>query len=408
MRKILSILFALLAFAGSACAARKNIIGAEQGSMVNAEFAYSQGSFGSVTVSSVVARSGTYSYKFTVSGATLAEFKDVPTTGNYPGRVDTTDNITHADNYFRGYYYFTALPAGAAEVIWNVTDTSARKGSLRIRSDGKLAYYNSADTLQATGATVLSTNTWYRIETKVIKGTSAAWEVKIDGASEISGTTDNRNTDTFKNNVGSYDVGGSGCTFYFDDGAIDDAQYPGAGKVTPLYPTSNGTTFEWTNTYANIDEVPVDTGDYSDSPGSSGIMLTRLTTTGTAGITSGSTIKAIRAYGRWNGTTTNSFVQRIYSGGSTYDTPTTFNMGGTFSLSLISEVSPNGGAAYTTTELDSIEIGGRNTLNPVVRCYHQMLNVEWDAPPPTPTPTVTPTGTRVAYGGVNGGTFYGD
>ena len=125
--------------------------------------------------------------------------------------------------------------------------------------------YDSATGLLGTSTACLSTTDWNRIEVKVGTGTNAAYEVKVDGNSMLSGTANL----TAVNN-GSFYVGvvlGNDATAscYVDDVAVDDTEYPGIGGIVRLDPNGNGYYTAWTGTYADVDDYNSQAADDGDS-----------------------------------------------------------------------------------------------------------------------------------------------
>ena len=96
-----------------------------------------------------------------------------------------------ATAYYPFLFRYATKPASNSEPLFTAASTTgANKFHIRINSAGNLSAHNRFGTLMATGSTVLAVDTWYRIDAKVGTGASAAWEVRIDGVSEISGTGD--------------------------------------------------------------------------------------------------------------------------------------------------------------------------------------------------------------------------
>jgi hypothetical protein len=247
-----------LIFVSSAIAAPINIIGFEQGSTHE-----SNATAGTTSVQSSVKRTGTY--------ALLAN----PTTTNVGyhqfltfGASGVSSNPNVATMYSRFYFYYTTKAASGAEEIFVQRDTTnaADKLSVRLNSSGNLVVYDSAASLVATGSTALSSSTWYRIEVKAGNGAAAAYEVKIDGTSELSGTANQAATNCGGIRLGKVtDRSNQSVTYYYDDINMNDAAYPGDGNVLMIKPKANGSTHQCTwgtnsSNYLEVDEVPADDG----------------------------------------------------------------------------------------------------------------------------------------------------
>lgn len=172
--------------------------------------------------------------------------------------------------YYRFYFRYDTKPASGDEPIFVARQTgNATKLELRINSAGNLAAYDRTPTLLATGSTVLASGTWYRIEVKVGTGASAAWEVLIDGVSEISGTADLSTTNNGWSIMGkAFNRNGNTVDFYYDDCRASSTEYPGEGKVLLRAPSANGTYQTFSvgagsgSHYQIVGEVPQD-GDSS-------------------------------------------------------------------------------------------------------------------------------------------------
>src|SRR5260370_200796 len=111
--------------------------------------------------------------------------------------------------------------------VVNFQDTaSGYKAALHLSAAGKLMFYNVSGALLATGTTTLASGQAYTISAKIGTGANAAWEVRINGTVEMSGTG---NLGTINN--GSIKLGGGSpytCTYYYDDVAIASLAYPGS------------------------------------------------------------------------------------------------------------------------------------------------------------------------------------
>ena len=131
--------------------------------------------------------------------------------------------------YYRFLFEYTSNPSEGG--IVNFQDTASNyKAALHLSAGNQLLFYDSAGTLQATGTTVLQSGKIYTIDAKVGTGTSAPWEVRINGVVEISGTNNLGTT-----NNGSIKLGGASAytdTYYFDDVAIDAQAFPGLSPLS--------------------------------------------------------------------------------------------------------------------------------------------------------------------------------
>jgi hypothetical protein len=170
---------------------------------------------------------------------------------------------------------FVTVPASASEEILSVYDTaSAAKFQLRIDSNKNLSAWNGATQLGSTGTTVLNASQWYCIEVRVGSGVTALWEIRINGASEITATS----TLGSSLNTGKWRFGkdanrnSNAVDFYYDDITIDDAAYPGPGSIVRLDPAADVAKTNWlnqaassTNLFQSVDDLASQAGHDTDS-----------------------------------------------------------------------------------------------------------------------------------------------
>jgi hypothetical protein len=128
--------------------------------------------------------------------------------------------------YYR-FLFETASSTGEGGIV-NFQDTfGGLKAALHLSpgTANKLLFYDSTGTLVATGTTTLNSGQVYAISAIIGTGSAAAWEIRLNGSVEISGTTN-----LGSNNNGSLKLGGNGAyttTYYYDDVAINSQAYPG-------------------------------------------------------------------------------------------------------------------------------------------------------------------------------------
>lgn len=141
---------------------------------------------------------------------------------------------------FYRWYFLYSLPAtaGSHSGICNFQDSSnAYKAALHLDSGGHLQFYDHNGALISTGTTVLQPGVVYMLQAKIGGGT-AAWEIRINGNTEIAGTSDLGAASN-----GSINLGGGlmyTSAFYYDEIAIDNAAYP-ADVTTPAPGIPTGT-----------------------------------------------------------------------------------------------------------------------------------------------------------------------
>lgn len=168
--------------------------------------------------------------------------------------------------YVRFYARFSQLPASDSEEIASSVD----KLHVRIASDGHLKLYGAdGTTLLGTSTTaVVASPAWRRIEFKCGKGTNAAYELKLDGSVEITGT--GNVADIQNDNIAlgkATDRGGQGYNIYIDSVCIRNDDYPGVGGTIRLRPTGDVSAGSWVGSsagslYQFVDDVPFNSADY--------------------------------------------------------------------------------------------------------------------------------------------------
>lgn len=338
---------------------------------------------GTTSVQSSVTRSGAYALR--VNPTTSANGNHRFAKHSAAGVPTTSFGVSTL--YHRFYFRIATAPSADEEEMYVVLDTGGSyKCYLTLNSSRNIKAYNNASSLIATGSTVLSTNTWYRIELQTSTGSgNTTFILKIDGADEIN-TTANQLTD----NHGSVRLGkhtnlnARSIDFYYDDAAWSDSAFIGAGQCLKMAPDSNGSTAQWTggtnsSDYAEVDEIPTD-GDttYIRSTGSAGdVHLVGLVSTTTAGISG--TINAVKAWARIRENTdvTTATRVRVRSSSTNNDTsssdPTT-TYANRFNLLL---TDPATSSAWTTSGLDSVEIGVKEDNAVQTRCTTLCLFVDF-------------------------------
>lgn len=396
-RSVLLQLIAALIFIPAALAAPLNIQGWETGGEEGC-----QSNTGTRSVSSATFRSGAYALRVnpTTTAVGNCRVATMASTG-----IATTGFGT-ANLYSRFYFRAATLPASNDEEVFVVLDTSGTQmASIRINSAGNLTVYDNAQVSQGTGSTALSLNTWYRIEFRTQVGATGSFELLIDGVTEDSGTMAQGST-----NHGSVRVGkgtnrnSQTIDVYYDDVAIDDSAYPGAGSIVSIGPDGNGSTAQWTagtgsSNHAEVDERPTDddTTYVQKSSSASEQHLVTLESATSAGVAT--PVYAVKGFIRCKESTsvTSATRIRIRSSATNSDSST---LNGTTSYAnqfRLLTTDPNGGGAWTLAGLDALEMGAEDTAATAsVRCTAMRLEIDYQPSSATPTPTSTPTPTATA------------
>ena len=342
--------------------ALKKIVGFEAGTLTTSiELASGSGSSGIVQTS--IVHTGTYALRHALSGSGAGA-------SSYAAHAIGAHAILNlATAYYRFYFYIATLPAANNEEFALIANgTTTYKMSLRITSAGKIQAYDSAGSqLGSDGATTLVTGNWYKIEIKCGTGSPAAYEIKINGSVELSGTGNLHANNNDRIWLGKLtNRNGQTVDFYYDDLAIDDAAYPADGGVVCLKPNGDGTYTTWTigagagDDWTNVEEIPYD-GDatYLVSASVGDASTFNLESTATGGISG--TINAVKelALVAKNVPQASNVILRIRSGSTNSDTAGTgfTNSPAYAALGYLLAIDPATSLAWDTDALDAVEVG---------------------------------------------------
>lgn len=332
-----------------------NIVGFETGDTAEAS-----NTSGTLSVQATVKRTGGYALRVnpTGTGAGLYALRE------HANGAD--GNFNAADVWHRVYFRVATAPGtGDEPILAAVTATQINKFELRLNSSRQLVAYNQALTLLATGTTALALNTWYRIEVRGGTGAAANWEVRIDGTTEISGTGDLTTTNNGRLQLGKVaNRNGNSVDFFYDDVAVDNATWPGAGQIEIMQPDANGfyTGFSagaGVGDWRDLDEMPTD-GDttYLKSTANGNAVTVNLESAANAGISG--TVKCVKTLSSTvrDGAANSTMQARIRSG-STDATSGNAGVLGSYGLraARLLETDPATGAAWTIAGLDGVEAG---------------------------------------------------
>lgn len=151
------------------------------------------------------------------------------------------------------YFLFDTIPNGNLKI--NPIEVSQSGGStcfgITVNTSGQLAIYDKTFAIQATGSTILSTNTWYRISVTytITNGTTNSINVYLNGLSEIVASNISVNTTSSILAFGFTETayGGAGVNMYYSDFYVDNGSSGDTGNiwVTAKRPLSNGTLNQW-------------------------------------------------------------------------------------------------------------------------------------------------------------------
>lgn len=379
-----------------------NICGFETGDFTEVQQA--SGNTVAPTFSSTTVRSGGFSLRCNAS--TLNDNVSVTLSGYAATGLIT--NYSGATVYHRFYFRFSSNTVfnGATLSLFRSRDTANNaKLTLSLTTTQKILARDAGGT-NVTGTTILSPDTWYRIEVKV--GTAAAgsgvWEVLINGVSEINSTTANVGS----NNNASAQFGffsgltsGQVVDFFYDDVAIRDDQYPGAGQVTCLHPIGAGTDTTWTigaggdgtHPFTCVDETTPDSDtSYITTTGNGAKSEFDLTNAGSASPSIGASdtincVKPCAIVRNSSGSANTMQMWNINSGGNT-DSTTSNDPGATYVLlAKLYATEFTSGATWTTTKLNALQVGVNKTQTQAraERCTYISAMVDY-------TPVAAPSG----------------
>ena len=275
---------------------------------------------------------------------------------------------------YTGFAFRAAtLPAANSEEIYACyTAVAALCSALRINSTGTLAHYRADNTLVATGSTVLTTGVWYYIEYMATNSATGAYECKINGVSEFSGTSNNGTTNTaFVAHGKNTNRNGQTIDFYYDDIYVSDSAFVGSQYHIPeiriLLPNGAGASAGWTagtgTTFAEVDDAPPTPDDDTTYIGADLNMDNLYSTfavedTATKSVTGD--VDALAAYvrGRTDSTTGTSVVApRIRSAGSNTDATQAEMTTSYRGYHVIAAVDPATAVAWTLSGVDGAEVG---------------------------------------------------
>lgn len=356
---------------------------------------------GTRSVQSSIKKTGTYSLRVnpTTSGTGALAIGCPSATG------DIATFCSVADAYIEFYYRVDTLPASG--YVWFAKPLNTGAGAmlhLRQNSDGTIAVADSGNTLKGTSSTVLSTGTWYRIGINTKPGGAAAYSLKIDGTTEISGTANQGGSNFGLMQFGKLgDTGANTVDFYYDDYVLNDTAFLGnlivktalvdATGVRQTYGFTTGTN---ASNQLEVDEIPSDADTTYVASAGAGVANFTVQDASTAGISGN--IKAVIVYAERKepSAVTSSAVIGLDS--NSVRTATTAEDMTTSYLTrqLILNTDPNTSSAWTEAGFNAIEIYHKQDNAVASRLTQINAQVVYEEVIPTPTPTATATATATA------------
>lgn len=355
---------------------------------------------GGCTVDATVFHKGAYSLKITSADGAQTNYCTLKTLSASGG---TSDDLTVATAWGTFFFRVGVIPnLAAAPVLRAQAVNGDTKVELRLNTAGKLDLYNRAQVLHASGTTVLSTNTWYRIDLKVgtesaAPANDAVYELRINGVTEYSGSNlDGSNSVNRWWHFGNDNVRTSGAfTFYYDDIVIDSTAYHENYRIVALRPNADGFhNDDWDDGgvapfYDNVDDLPSDADAtyirYVPGGGSKKYSV-NLEPSTAAGISASAAIYAVKStiYARRAGGAVTIEVQffgrsastDFVTVGSFTCSSTDYDPGGQLWLT-----DPGTATAWTAAGLDAFEVGllaGGNYALDTCRCTTMVVSILTD------------------------------
>lgn len=304
-------------------------------------------------------------------------------------------NLNFPTGYFQFYFKYLTKPASNNEEIFAALGTSGgAKLQIRINSSGNLSLYDANNNkIGSDGLTALASNTYYQIRIKVETGDPVAYELLIDGVSELSGTANLGAQNNGRAQFGKItNRNGNSVDFYYDDCVIYDDAFPTTDlRVKEIIPIANGSTMSWvdgtgTSDYTQVDEIPQDDNDYVQSPttGNPNVALFDMQSMSAASITANS-FTALKGYirTRENTSVTSATLIRVKSGATNSDSSTLNGSTTVVAQMRLLTTDPDTGVAWTESGLNAVEIGAVENNAVATRCttvYGMVLYEPGSAP----------------------------
>ncbi len=345
-------------------------------------------------ISTATKRSGAASWSFTTSGSDGAGFSSM----RY---LLTADSNTA---YWRGYINIASAPSVSNAILSAVAVGSDAEGSIMLNTDRTLSLVaDDGTTVVGSDSTVLSLNTWYRLEYSY--NGLESMELKLDGTTIISvGVHDGDNINGFR--WGMCTHGGANCSqgsWFFDDVAINNTSgaaqtaYPGEGSVVAIQPNSAGDTNGCSaGDFASVDEItPDDATTICVMDANSDTLDVNVNSSSSAGINPYDTITLVQVGVReaavsaasetWNPRLKSASGGTTSAGSATAHDDVTYRTNGDaepqMTYKLTSYTDPTTGIAWTptgTNSIDNMQIGIASTdANPDINVSTLWAIVEY-------------------------------
>jgi hypothetical protein len=324
-------------------------------------------SFTAGSIQTSVKNGGTYAYASGTGGAQ-----------SFASQTFAAAN-SNGPFFARGYVYVGEATTQESSIMELRDSGGTRRAYITIRNSRELRLYDE-DGQIGSDSSVLTLNTWYRIELKInTTPSSGSHEVegRIDGSSFASSSTRSISTGVAQLVVGN-NIANAGPTVqgynYWDDVAINQNvgtvqnSWPGPGLIFHLSPDAAGDNSAWTNTHTSIDDTtpPNDATDVISETTTNDIFDTNLSASSL-----GSEVVNLVSVGvrfRTNTATEEQFRLRLKdaSNGVTIESPIlapasttwrTHTTASPFLPTLTAYTRPEQDTAWTDTQLDTAQVG---------------------------------------------------
>jgi hypothetical protein len=284
------------------------------------------------------------------------------------------DTVDLASNDIWGGFavYIDVLNGGVCRIAEGTSDNaSTQKWDLRIadRTGLKLLFSDTNGVPVATGSTILSSGTWYYVETRTGTGADASYEVRLDGSQEMSGTCDQSVSDhwAYMLNVG--ENTNAGTIIYLDDFHVNDSGFFDPCKVHYLSPTGDGNYTSWAGTYADVDDPFPHDSTTTEISTSTENAIESVVLEDSSSISDLDEIRAVKGSCFIRQNTAQGIAANILFRESSTDdhTPNTDVVTDqTYGTDWANtRTTPPAGGSWTTTKLDTIEVGAQHTQKQV-------------------------------------------
>lgn len=338
---------------------------------------------GTFSVQTTIKRSGNYALRVNPSGALAGAMRF----GAY-GVAGNRSLMSVANAYTSVFVYFASLPSAGDEIFYLVREIGATtKFSVAISSTGTVNTYDTAGALLTAGSVALSTGVWYRFDILSGTGVAANWSVNIynDPVSgngtgtptlleTLSGTGNLHANNNAEIQLGRAAAGAAvAINFFYDDLIVADTAFIGDQRQLMAVPEANGSTQQWLNgtgasDYQEVDEIPASSAEYVENAAvANQVALFDFPSAATIGVSG--TIHCVKAqvFCLEPVAVASDFRVRIRTGGQNSDN-TGANIGTTQeNRGRLRAVSPNGGGAWTTADIDDLEVGAIQVVAQIAR-----------------------------------------